>query len=298
MHFPSMITSCYSLAWLLPVFLSVLHSASCVDISYTEMKGNLDGEVLILDVASLSPIGQSGRTYTPLIRSAEACRGLCKRLSTCNAWVFCTSREGCGKGCNSYVAKNPTMPPCANDTDCGVRKRITEGSLTLPVTNMGPYAKSFRGADCQGKDAWPWGTCTLKKVADPVAPKMYEGEQGWTSGTIKVPQQDCPGISAAACERCHLPGVVDSPGCVRCAAELSTSAALLLGILDYGRGDSWEPSGRLSGPEGCASCYLLADNALREQCLQCLRQEQGCAACALAPTLTDFFSIRRVGMRL
>lgn len=65
---------------------------------------NIKGDVLILDVGSLSFQGNHP-AFPPF--GEEGCADACARTPGCNAWTFCSSKDGCGSGCKAYIAQNP-----------------------------------------------------------------------------------------------------------------------------------------------------------------------------------------------
>jgi len=67
---------------------------------------NIKGDTLILDVGSLQFQGNHPM-FPPF--NEDGCADACARTPGCNAWTFCSSKEGCGSGCRAYVEKNP---PC------------------------------------------------------------------------------------------------------------------------------------------------------------------------------------------
>lgn len=272
-------------------------------VQYRAFHQQVVGEIWVLDVGSLvyqspPPPGQ----YLPVIRTEENCRDHCKLLPQCNAWSYCARPEGCGSGCRRHRNKNPTMFRCPPSQPTCDPHSISATSTPLPILGFGPFAKDYRGADCDrvNPDLWPWGTCTLKRVNNTESPDLETSieDSGWVSGTLELPPS-CSSISAAACERCHLPAITDPKACIECAKDHSTRVELLQGLLDYEKmapmnnGTKESMYVQLSAPEGCSSCYLIRDQALRETCLDCLRRVLPCASCALAPTLFDYFSNRQ-----
>jgi hypothetical protein len=107
-------------------------------VKYTSSTGNINGQLLVLDVTSLSfqvwavagdslRVGSrealAGATLThmlvcfsqgnhpmfPAYGRPTDCEKACKNMPECSAWTFCNSTSGCGSGCIDYVNKNP---PC------------------------------------------------------------------------------------------------------------------------------------------------------------------------------------------
>lgn len=70
---------------------------------------NVEGDVLVLDAASLMP--QKGQGSGAHSMFEGECSNACACSPGCNAWVYCDNEAGCGSGCAAYTADNP---PCAH----------------------------------------------------------------------------------------------------------------------------------------------------------------------------------------
>jgi hypothetical protein len=66
---------------------------------------NIQGDTLIFELGSLS--FQGNHPMSPPL-SEQGCADACLRTPGCNAWTFCSSKDGCGSGCKAYTEKNPS----------------------------------------------------------------------------------------------------------------------------------------------------------------------------------------------
>lgn len=71
---------------------------------FSKQPFNIRAQVLILDVGSLS--FQGNHPIAPPF-AEEGCADACARTPGCNAWTYCSKKEGCGSGCKAYTDKNP-----------------------------------------------------------------------------------------------------------------------------------------------------------------------------------------------
>jgi hypothetical protein len=94
---------------------------------------NIKGDVLILDVGSLSFQGNHP-AFPPF--GEEGCVDACARTPGCNAWTYCSSKEGCGSCCKAYIAQNPqcrhrhhlNQAPCTCNCTCNVVGTSSSGA--------------------------------------------------------------------------------------------------------------------------------------------------------------------------
>lgn len=149
---------------------------------------------------------------------------------------------------------------------------ISSVSQALPVTRFGPWTfpqsnpdgchpVTISDAAVTTSDAWPFGMCTLKRLAPGVdglkqAPTAEDRASGWVSGTVAAPAAPCAGLPAAACAACLAS---KSPSeCLQCARD---KRAALKADTDYVvRGGS-------DAMRGCAICAggaAAAGRALRD----------------------------------
>eukprot|EP00882_Tetradesmus_deserticola_P016528 GHRQ01017658.1.p1 GENE.GHRQ01017658.1~~GHRQ01017658.1.p1 ORF type:complete len:482 (+),score=110.57 GHRQ01017658.1:712-2157(+) len=237
---------------------------------------NIKGDVLVLDVSSLS--FQGNHPMFPSIRDPATCAAYCNKTAGCNAWTFCNSTAGCGSGCEEYVKSNPTLQAAAN------------GNPTVPaaswygltaINSFGPWGPtagckrdcgSSGGSPytCKPTGKWLQGMCSLKRLANPAMPDHWSknATEGWVSGYIVTPAQCGASISARACQRC-----IASKAPQRCLA-CAKSTQLKARLLDAVKGSSYG----LLPADGCGACY---NSSAPEQCAACLYGKKPCAECAL-----------------
>eukprot|EP01023_Acetabularia_acetabulum_P051879 TRINITY_DN5745_c1_g2_i1.p2 TRINITY_DN5745_c1_g2~~TRINITY_DN5745_c1_g2_i1.p2 ORF type:complete len:200 (+),score=27.89 TRINITY_DN5745_c1_g2_i1:35-634(+) len=120
-------------------------------------QGNIQGDLLTLHVNSLSYSGGPGKP--PTVTNPAGCCDQCKQTSGCNAWVFCSNKDGCGSGCDNYIKKFP-----------GYNAQF----------GFGPF-----GSRCRGTK-WPYLMCSLKTLPDVNNPKDTGAGDGWVSGVLMV----------------------------------------------------------------------------------------------------------------
>jgi hypothetical protein len=127
------------------------------------------GDVLVLDVGSLDATQR-------ILRNDTACRDACVQVPGCNGWVYCDKHDGCGYTCMQWVTDHPALVPPRGE----YRIDFTHP----PILGFGPWPENPGGC-MEYSQAWPFGICTLKKVANPWAPDFYRNEmEGWVSGTL------------------------------------------------------------------------------------------------------------------
>jgi hypothetical protein len=72
------------------------------------MPGNIKGDILVLDIGSLSNDGNPHPSPGPSkVYGASECAGWCNKTAGCNAWTYCKDKANCGSGCNEYTKANP-----------------------------------------------------------------------------------------------------------------------------------------------------------------------------------------------
>eukprot|EP00878_Enallax_costatus_P011409 GHUV01011912.1.p1 GENE.GHUV01011912.1~~GHUV01011912.1.p1 ORF type:complete len:327 (+),score=44.14 GHUV01011912.1:759-1739(+) len=144
----------------------------CTSLKSFGYSGNMAGDVLVLDVGSMS-------AGVRRLSKASDCQQACIHTQSCNGWVFCNSPDGCGYTCSDWVAMHPKM-----DSPGGGRTSIdvSRAAVAHPISGFGPW--SYYTGGCRYK-AWPFGMCTLKRVQRPANPTFYTNEmKGWLSGTL------------------------------------------------------------------------------------------------------------------
>eukprot|EP01023_Acetabularia_acetabulum_P001369 TRINITY_DN1051_c0_g1_i2.p1 TRINITY_DN1051_c0_g1~~TRINITY_DN1051_c0_g1_i2.p1 ORF type:complete len:593 (-),score=80.36 TRINITY_DN1051_c0_g1_i2:350-1903(-) len=162
-------------------------------------ESNIQGQVLILDYNSLF--------HPPAVTNPAGCCDKCKGTQGCNAWVFCSDRNGCGSGCESYVNSLPQSPMSVSNGN----------TIPVPFPNFGQYSS------CSG-DKYPWLMCSLKSINDVNDPTEFPSSKEFVSGVIKT-EDGCPeGISSAVCNSCKSSS--DISFCEECATSVSLNDQL------------------------------------------------------------------------
>lgn len=138
----------------------------CVGGECGARRSNVQGELLVLDVNSLTYNG--GPNHPPRVVNAADCCDQCKKTEGCNAWVFCSKREGCGSGCSGYV-------------------NSLSDKETSSAPNTGGTTKAFGPFGSCNDDKWPWLMCSLKHVADASNPDEVDvgPNSDWVSGIVE-----------------------------------------------------------------------------------------------------------------
>jgi len=253
------------------VVLSIWHALMVLcragAVQYSSGPGNIKGDVLVLDVTSLS--FQGNHPVFPMYSSPNQCANACKTLPGCNAWTFCNNTGGCGSGCPEYVKSNPSLKaddPSGNPT-------IRSSKWKLPLTGFGPWGRtsgcaSTCGYSCQQTGAWPEGMCSLKKVPDPSKPAYWSknAKEGWVSGVIITPPA-CAGTTPGACEGCL--GSSNPGACITCAKSSKVLPANLVSAVD---------ASPAAGSQ-CVKCYT--SSADPNKCSSCILQGGACQDCPL-----------------
>lgn len=90
-----------------PAHSSARRSATRPSLSLTPCR---QGQLLVLDTASVSYSG----IMPPTVTSVEDCAAACAALPGCNAYNWCGRAGGCGAGCKAYVKRHP---PLQGDTE-------------------------------------------------------------------------------------------------------------------------------------------------------------------------------------
>eukprot|EP01023_Acetabularia_acetabulum_P059471 TRINITY_DN7148_c0_g1_i5.p1 TRINITY_DN7148_c0_g1~~TRINITY_DN7148_c0_g1_i5.p1 ORF type:complete len:254 (-),score=39.97 TRINITY_DN7148_c0_g1_i5:415-1176(-) len=108
---------------------------------------NIQGDILVLDVNSMS-----GPATPQIVSNFTDCCNECKQTFGCNAWVFCSNKNGCGSGCDDYIAQ-----------------------LSGADGGFGEYG------GCSGSK-WPPYLCSLKNITDVNNLQEEGAEDGWISG--------------------------------------------------------------------------------------------------------------------
>lgn len=99
--------------------------------------------------------------------------------------VFCVAQEGCGSAgsCTSYMSS--LTPISATNSMQGL----------MPAAGFGKYA-----AGCNTDGTWPYGTCSLKQVADVLNPPAWGSgpvaAEGWIAGVTPKPVSSVKGCPA------------------------------------------------------------------------------------------------------
>eukprot|EP00884_Botryococcus_braunii_P008463 jgi/Botrbrau1/17618/Bobra.0166s0054.2 len=147
--------------------LAVIVGVSAQDSAVNQQAANFGGDVLVLDVNSLTYNGGPNHGGTG-VTSPAACAAACQADGKCNTWVFCAGQDqyGCGQGCsrpdNEYDPKNPS-----DKTRFGMFTRCSCPGSNAPDRT-----------DCN----WPSNMCSLKFNAG--TPPIYSSGQNWISGVV------------------------------------------------------------------------------------------------------------------
>eukprot|EP00878_Enallax_costatus_P020676 GHUV01021865.1.p1 GENE.GHUV01021865.1~~GHUV01021865.1.p1 ORF type:complete len:402 (+),score=42.22 GHUV01021865.1:502-1707(+) len=202
----------------------------------------------------------------------------------CSGWTFCSNKDGCGSGCDQYVAQNKPMTiPMGNNVNPTVPAK--EWYQRTSIQSFGPWGPTANckqscgttsdgSYSCKSAGKWPYGMCTLKVLKDAGKPQYWNQNagEGWVSGWISIPSQ-CKGTTPRACQRCLQTPAPDK--CITCALN----PKLKISLLDQVLGGQYP----LQAYDGCGSCYSTTNP---DKCSDCLFNKKACAACAtLTPQL-------------
>lgn len=106
-------------------------------LKYEQKPWNVRGEVLVLDVSSLSY--QGNHPMFPTLSKPEQCGFVCSATPGCNAWTYCNATEGCGSGCLAYTAKNPQRE-CRPNHSGSLQQHMHGRRPAVPVMMHGVVA--------------------------------------------------------------------------------------------------------------------------------------------------------------
>lgn len=147
---------CAAPAW--PGAALVEDVGHCPDAAWGAVYANYQADELIkLDINSHIP-GPWSADKPPPVVSAATCAQACAAEPRCNAWTFCADhRYGCGE----------CFPQTAGHTAPGD-----------PMKKFGPHG------GCTPDGAYPFATCSLKRVKDVTKPKPADDADfdSWISG--------------------------------------------------------------------------------------------------------------------
>eukprot|EP01023_Acetabularia_acetabulum_P001370 TRINITY_DN1051_c0_g1_i3.p1 TRINITY_DN1051_c0_g1~~TRINITY_DN1051_c0_g1_i3.p1 ORF type:complete len:620 (-),score=85.53 TRINITY_DN1051_c0_g1_i3:282-1916(-) len=239
-------------------------------------ESNIQGQVLVLDYNSL--FYNAGANHPPRVANPAECCDKCKTTQGCNAWVFCSNRNGCGSGCESYVNSLPESPVPISDGN----------SIPVPFPNFGQFSGCW-------EDKYPWLMCSLKSINDVNDPTEIPSSNEFVSGVIKT-QAGCPeGISSAVCNACKSSS--DVSFCEECTTSVSLNNQLFCAQctddisaknLKSQCTDCLKAVGGFK--TGCGKCVLLNDQrnapqGRKEACFECTlglkdaESQEGCYSC-------------------
>jgi hypothetical protein len=124
--------------------------AGCAREHCNAVQGQVSGTAVVMD-AWLSIRGSSCRKTQWTL--SECCT-LCQESPACNAWSYCNDPNGCGTGCVTSLHEYK-----ASET---------------PVYSVSPVTYTRRlnpDHHCTKAGAWPYQTCTLRRVGAPAKPE-------------------------------------------------------------------------------------------------------------------------------
>eukprot|EP01026_Neomeris_dumetosa_P051200 TRINITY_DN4502_c0_g1_i12.p1 TRINITY_DN4502_c0_g1~~TRINITY_DN4502_c0_g1_i12.p1 ORF type:complete len:573 (-),score=54.31 TRINITY_DN4502_c0_g1_i12:645-2363(-) len=253
----------------------VCDSTRCADGNCNAKQSNIQGEILILDYNSLSYNG--GPNHPPAVTNPASCCDKCKETQGCNAWTFCSNRDGCGQGCQAYAS---SLAGGLQDAASGKKRNF----IPVPILGFGEFG------GCDG-DRWPWLLCSLKRVEDVENPVVEAGETTeWVSGILTNLAACDEDLSFSVCSTCRE--TTDETFCKDCASAVSLNEQLYCPVCT----DTVTPIGvqqhcidclasNGGSSDGCGKCATLFLPEDVQECFECTQGEDdietqnGCYNC-------------------
>jgi hypothetical protein len=97
---------CEHFSYIPLIVLSSTLWAPTAQVTYKRVKGNIQGDVLVLTVNRVVNYDEQ-----PSVLSADACEEQCSFVSGCQGWTYCSAAGGCGGGCKAWHDANGPGEP-------------------------------------------------------------------------------------------------------------------------------------------------------------------------------------------
>jgi hypothetical protein len=154
------------------VFLFALAGALAQSpLRYDQKPWNVRGEVLVLDVSSLTY--QGNHPMFPMLSKPEQCGSVCSATPGCNAWTYCNATEGCGSGCLAYTASNPQR-------ECSALTTPAPCSLACTLSNSSKVVVMHCAVGCVPDTSGVlYAACAVKTRTDQGPAGMFSRNPSW-----------------------------------------------------------------------------------------------------------------------